>query len=101
MTKFLHIPLYSVVWGLSLTSGATISIPVRPQVADSGTAPRCRSQVITLVDQLVIAEEDEVEQAGGAAVLFKCLLNPVKELSGESRRLNNLYPCCSAGSLRG
>ena len=63
--------------------------------------PRYRSQVITLVDQLVIAAEDEVGQAVGVAVLFKFLLYPVKELSGESRRLNNLHPCCSAGSLRG
>ena len=70
-----------------------------PQVTDSGTAPRYRSQVITLADQLAIAAEDEAGQAGGAAVLFKCLLYPVKELSGESRRLNNLDPCCSAGSL--
>ena len=67
-------------------------------MADSGTAPRYRSQVITLADQPAIAVEDEVGQAGGAAVLFKCLLNPVKELSGELRRLNNLYPCSSAGS---
>ena len=65
---------------------------MRPQVADSGTAPRYRSQVITLADQLVIAVEDEAGQAGGAAVLFKYLLYPVKELSGDLRRLNNLYP---------
>ena len=87
--------------GLSLTSGATISNPAAPQVADSGTAPRFYSQVITLADQVAIAVEDEVGQAGGAAVLFKCLLNPVKELTGETRRLNNLYPCCSAGSVGG
>ena len=37
--------------------------------------------------------KDEAEQAGGAGVLLKYLLNPVKELSGELRRLNNLYPC--------
>ena len=83
------------------TKGATISNPAHPQVADSGTAPRYRSQVIILADQLAIAVEDEVGQAGGAAVLFKCLLNLVKELSGESRYLNNLYPCCSAGSPEG
>ena len=53
-------------------------------MADTGTAPRYRSQVITLAGQLVIAVEDEVGQAGGAAVLFKFLLNRVKELSGES-----------------
>ena len=52
-------------------------------MADSGTAPRYRSQMITLADQPAIAVEDEVGQAGGAAVLFKCLLNTVKELSGE------------------
>ena len=57
--------------------------------------------MITLADQLVIAAEDEVGQAGGAAVLLKCLLYPLKELSGELRRLNNLYPCCNAGSLGG
>ena len=34
-------------------------------------------------------------QASGAAVLFKYLLYPVKELPGELRRLNNLYLCCS------
>ena len=77
-------------WGLSLTWGATVCNPARPQVADRGTAPRYRSQVIILADQLVIAVEDEVGQAGGAAVLFKCLLNPLKELSGNSRCLNNL-----------
>ena len=70
-------------------------------MADSGTAPRYSSQVITLADQLAIAVEDEVGQAGGAAVFFKCLLYPVKELSGESRRLNNLYPCCNTGSPGG
>ena len=43
-----------------------------------------RSQVITLTDQLTTAVEDKVEQAGGAAVLFKHLLNPVKELSGKT-----------------
>ena len=57
--------------------------------------------MITLADQLTIAAEGEIEQADGAAVLFKCLLNPVTELSGELRRLSNLYPCCSAGSLGG
>ena len=51
-------------------------------MADSGTASRYRSQVITLTDQLAIAVEYEVGQAGGAAVVLKCLLNPVKELSG-------------------
>ena len=55
----------------------------------------------TLADQLAIAVEDEVGQAGGAAVLFKYLLYPVKELSGELRCTNNLDPCCSAGSLGG
>ena len=39
--------------------------------------------MIALADQLVIAAEDEVGQAGGAAVLFTCLINPMKELSGE------------------
>ena len=78
-----------------------ISNPARPQVVDSVTVPRYRSQVITLSDQLAIAAEDEVGQAGGAAVLFKCRLNPVKELSGELRCLNNLYPCCSTGSPGG
>ena len=48
--------------------------------------------MITLADQQAIAVEDEAGQAGGAAVLFKCRLNPVKELSGELRCLNNLYP---------
>ena len=70
-------------------------------MADSGTARRYKSQVITLADQLAIAAGDEVGQACGAAVLFKCLLYPVKELSGESRRLNIPYPCCSACSLGG
>ena len=37
-------------------------------MADSGTALRYRSQVITLADQLVTAVEDGVGQAGGAAV---------------------------------
>ena len=55
-------------------------------MADSGTAPRYRSQVITLADQLAIAVEDEVEQAGGAAVLFKYLLNPLKEPDGREAR---------------
>ena len=75
--------------------------PACPQVLDSGTAPRHRSWVITLVDQLTIAVEDEVGQAGSAAVLFKYLVNPVKELSGELRCLSNLYLCCSAGSPGG
>ena len=57
--------------------------------------------MITIMDQLVVAVEDEEEQAGSAAVLFKYLLNPGKELSGELMFLNNLYPCCSAGSARG
>ena len=57
--------------------------------------------MIILADQLAIAVEGEIEQADGAAVLFKYLLNPVKELSGELRRLNNLHPCCSAGSPGG
>ena len=57
--------------------------------------------MIILADQLAIAVEDEVQQAGDAAVLLKCLLNPVKELSGELRHLNNLYPCSSAGSPEG
>ena len=55
-------------------------------------ALRHMSKVITLTNQLATAVEDEIGQAGGAAVLFECLLNPVKELSGELRRLNNLYP---------
>ena len=53
--------------------------------------------MITSTNQLVIAVEDVVEQAGAAAVLLTYLLNPVKELSGEFRRLNNLYPYCSTG----
>ena len=57
--------------------------------------------MITLTDQLAIAVEDAVEQTGDAAVLLKYLLNPVKELSGELRHLNNLYTCCSAGSPGG
>ena len=68
---------------------------------DSGTAPRYRSQVIILADQLAIAVEDEVEQAGGAAVLLKYLFSPVKKLTGKLRRLNNLYSSFSAGSLGG
>ena len=56
---------------------------------------------MTPADQLAIAAEDEVGQAGGGDVLFKYTLNPVKELSGESRHLNNLYPCCSAGNPGG
>ena len=52
-------------------------------MADSGTAPRYRSEVIVLADEQAIAVEDEVGQAGGAAVLSECLLNPMKELSGE------------------
>ena len=48
--------------------------------------------MIIPAEQLTIAVEGEVEQAGGAAVLMKYLLNPEKELSGELRRLNNLYP---------
>ena len=47
--------------------------------------------MITPPDQLAIAAEDEVEQASGAAVLFKYLFDPFKELSGEPRRLDNLY----------
>ena len=52
-------------------------------MADSGTAPRYRSEVIVLADEQAIAVEDEVGQAGGTAVLSECLLNPMKELSGE------------------
>ena len=76
---------------------------VRPQGADSGTAPRYRSWGIMLADQLAIAVdvEDEVRQAAGAAVIFKCLLNPVKEQSGELMHPNNLYPCCNTGSPGG
>ena len=44
------------------------------------------------MDQLVTAAKDEVEQAGGATVLLKYLLNPVEELSDMLRRLKNLYP---------
>ena len=83
---------------------AAISNQTRPQVVDSGTAPRYWCKVITLAtlaDQLAIAVEDEAEQAGGAAVLLIYLLNPVKELSGKLRNLNNLHPCCSEGSLGG
>ena len=54
-----------------------------------------------LADKLAIAVAYEVERAGGAAVLLKYLLNPVKVLSGELRQLNNIYPCCSAGSAAG
>ena len=71
--------------------------PARPQGVDS----RYSSQMITPADQLAIAAKDEAEQAGGAALLLKYLLNSVKELSGELRRLNNLYPCCSAGGVGG
>ena len=53
--------------------------------------------MITVAGPLAKAVEDEVEQAGGAAVLLKYLVNPVKELSGELRRVNNLYSCSSAG----
>ena len=67
-------------------------------MADSGTAPRYRSKVVTLADQLAIAVEEEVEQADGGSVLLKYLLNPVKELSSEMRCFNNLHPCCRAGS---
>ena len=42
----------------------------------------------------MIAVEDEVEQAGGAAVFFKCLLNPVKELSSSALCLNPQSTCC-------
>ena len=42
-----------------------------------GTAPRYRSQVITLPDQLTIAVGDEVELEGGAVVLMKYFLHPV------------------------
>ena len=42
-----------------------------------------------------MAVEDEVGQAGGAPALFKYLSNPVKELSGELRCLNNLYPAAA------
>ena len=72
---------------LSHIQGTTISNPARPQVVDSGRAPRYRSGVITPTDQLVIAVEDNAGQEGGGSVL----LNPVKELSGELRRLNNLH----------
>ena len=54
--------------------------------------------MITPTDQLAIAVEDETEQEGGAAVLLKYLLNPVKELSSKLRCLANLYHCCSKGS---
>ena len=57
--------------------------------------------MITLMDQLVIAVEDKDGQAGGAAVLFNYLLNPLKGLSDELGRLNNPYPCCSASIARG
>ena len=49
----------------------------------------------------MIAGTVESEQAGGAAVLLKYLLNTVKELSGQLRCLSNLYPCYIAGSLGG
>ena len=57
--------------------------------------------MITLADQLTIAVEDEVEQADGAAVLFRYLYNPVRELSGKLKLCTSLYPCCSTGSLEG
>ena len=57
--------------------------------------------MIILADQEAIDVEDEDEQAGGAAVLFKYLLNTVKALSGKLRYLNNLYPCYSASSPGG
>ena len=41
------------------------------------------------------------EQAGDAAILFEYLFSPVKELLGELRHLNILYPCCSTGSQGG
>ena len=54
--------------------------------------------VIASVVHVVITVEDEEEQVGGAVVLLKYLLYPVKEQSGELLRLsNNLYPCCSTG----
>ena len=53
-------------------------------MANSGTAPRYRSQMITLADQLAIAAEDEVGQAGGAAVLF---LMPLMSSEGTVRRI--------------
>ena len=74
-----------------ILSYLTVSNPARPQVADSGTAPGCRSYVITPIGPLAIAVEDEDEQAGGASVVLKYL-------SGESRCRNSLYLYCSAGS---
>ena len=65
--------------GLSLTTGAPISNPARPQVTDSGTAPRYRSWVITLADRLATAVEDDFNQADGPAVLFKYPLSPAIE----------------------
>ena len=70
--------------GTSFNLGATISSAARPQVADSGTAPRHRSEVITSADQLDIAAKDAADQAGDAAVVLKYLLYLVKELSGNT-----------------
>ena len=65
------------------TKGATISKPGRPQMVDGAMAPRynSRPKLITLADQLAIALEDEVEQAGAATVLSLYLLNPVRCLA--------------------
>ena len=52
----------------------------------------------TPADQSAIGAEDEDVQTGGAAVLLKYLLYPMKELSGKLGRLNNFNTCCSAGS---
>ena len=81
-----------------MTEGETISNPRRPRVPNSGTAPRYRICLVTLPYQLSIAIEDELELADDAAVLLGCLLFQVKELSGDLRYSDNLYPCCSAGS---
>ena len=57
--------------------------------------------MIAPMEQMVTVVEDEAEQAGSAAVLLKYVVNPVKELLGELKRLNNLCPCCSVGSPGG
>ena len=45
-----------------------------------------------MITPVATAEEGEIEQAGGGAVLSKDSLHPVKELSGELNSLHNLCP---------
>ena len=75
-------------WDGGTTRTAPISNPARPQVADSGTAPRYRSQVNTLTGQLAITVEGEVGQARGAAVLFEI---PLQSSEGAVRRFEAPY----------